>query len=116
MSARPCSPWAGGSTTSSRRCSTTQRSRSATRWLPTTRPTNWRSCGASNPRWRPAMSEALDRALPAHEALERRLKRLGLSVDDDWTDRYLLCEHIVEPALARPRQRFEAIARFIRDL
>jgi starch phosphorylase len=58
--------------------------------------------------------------LPADPAqsnpLVRRLKRLGLSVDDEWTDRYLLCEHIVDPALAKPRQRFEAMARFIRDL
>src|SRR5262249_40378789 len=51
------------------------------------------------------------------EAIERRLKRLGLTTDtDDWTDRYLLCEHIVDPGIARPRQQFEAIARFIRDL
>jgi starch phosphorylase len=50
-------------------------------------------------------------------ALERRLKRLGLLGDnDDWTDRYLLCEHIVDPGTARARQRFEAIARFTRDL
>ena len=62
------------------------------------------------------MSETIDRSLTVNEALVRRLKRLGLSVDDDWTDRYLLCEHIVDPTLARPRQRFEAIARFIRDL
>ena len=34
----------------------------------------------------------------AGKALERRLKRLGLTGDeDDWTDRYLLCEHVVEP-------------------
>jgi len=50
-------------------------------------------------------------------ALERRLRRLGFSSDDDaWTDRYLLCEHFVDPASAPSRQRFEAIARFIRDL
>jgi starch phosphorylase len=53
----------------------------------------------------------------AGKALERRLKRLGLTGDeDDWTDRYLLCEHVVEPREARQRQRFEAVARFIRDL
>jgi starch phosphorylase len=53
----------------------------------------------------------------AASALERRLKRLGLTGDDaDWADRYLLCEHVVDPASARSRQRFEAIARFIRDL
>jgi starch phosphorylase len=50
-------------------------------------------------------------------ALERRLKRLGLtSKEDEWTDRYLLCDHLVDPDTARPRQRFEAIARFMRDL
>src|SRR5262245_53797203 len=49
--------------------------------------------------------------------LDPRLKLLGLTKDeDDWADRYLLCEHIVDPATARSRQRFEAIARFIRDL
>ena len=52
----------------------------------------------------------------ADVALDRRLKRLGLTGDeDDWTDRYLLCEHVVDPGTARPRQRFEAVARFIRD-
>ena len=31
--------------------------------------------------------------LKRNDALERRLKRLGLTGDDtDWTDRYLLCE------------------------
>jgi hypothetical protein len=50
-------------------------------------------------------------------ALERRLERLGLiGKEDDWTDRYLLCEHLVDPLTALPRQRFEAVARFIRDL
>src|SRR5215475_10626644 len=50
-------------------------------------------------------------------ALERRLDRLGLTgKEDDWTDRYLLCQHLVDPATALPRQRFEAVARFIRDL
>jgi len=52
----------------------------------------------------------------AAAALERRLKRLGLTDDADWADRYLLCEHVVDPVSARSRQRFEAIARFIRDL
>ena len=50
-------------------------------------------------------------------ALERRLRRLGLTGDqDDWTERYLICEHVVEPGSALPRQRFESISRFIRDL
>jgi starch phosphorylase len=50
-------------------------------------------------------------------ALERRLERLGLTGhEDEWTDRYLLCHHLVDPKTARPRQQFEALAVFIRDL
>ena len=50
-------------------------------------------------------------------ALERRLDRLGLiGKEDNWTDRYLLCEHLVDPSTALPRQRYEAVARFLRDL
>jgi starch phosphorylase len=50
-------------------------------------------------------------------ALERRLERLGLTGrEDEWTDRYLLCHHLVDPKTARPRQQFEALAAFIRDL
>src|SRR6516162_2607545 len=50
--------------------------------------------------------------------LKRRLERLGLTGQDsgDWTDRYLLSDHVVDPSLARPRQRFEATAKLIRDL
>src|SRR5499427_6773244 len=64
------------------------------------------------------MAEPTDRFPVAIDAaLERRLRRLGLTSDDDaWTDRYLLCEHFVDPAAAPSRQRYEAIARFIRDL
>ena len=50
-------------------------------------------------------------------ALERRLGRLGLiGKEDEWADRYLICDHLLDAATARPRQRFEALARFIRDL
>jgi starch phosphorylase len=50
-------------------------------------------------------------------ALERRLHSLGLtSPDEAWIDRYLLCEHLLDPRTAEPRQRFEAVARFSRDL
>jgi len=50
-------------------------------------------------------------------ALERRLERLGLiGQKDHWTDRYLLCEHLVDPPSANTRQKFEAVSRFIRDL
>jgi starch phosphorylase len=54
---------------------------------------------------------------PAYADLERRLERLGLSgTQGEWADRYLMCDHLVDPLLAQPRQRFEAVARFIRDL
>ena len=63
------------------------------------------------------MAEITEGLSETTDALERRLKRLGLSSsDDEWADQYLLCENIVDPALARSRQRFEATARFIRDL
>jgi starch phosphorylase len=63
------------------------------------------------------MPEITNQAPPEGTELDPRLKRLGLTEDeDDWADRYLLCEHIVDPDQARSRQRFEAIARFIRDL
>jgi len=58
---------------------------------------------------------------PTPEALEpdllRRLERLGLTGHpDQWTERYLLCEKLVDPLVAEPRQEFEATSRFIRDL
>ena len=57
------------------------------------------------------MSNVLDHDSTPGGALERRLKRLGLTItEDDWTDRYLLCEHIVDPPTARSRQQFEAVA------
>jgi len=47
----------------------------------------------------------------------RRLDRLGLAAHtDQWTERYLLCQHLVDPLDARSRQKFEATSRFIRDL
>src|SRR5262245_49615709 len=64
-----------------------------------------------------AKPSTTSRARATDAALERRLDRLGLTgKEDDWTDRYLLCEHLVDPATALPRQRFEAVARLIRDL
>jgi starch phosphorylase len=58
-----------------------------------------------------------DGATTTRETLEGRLKQLGMAGNgDDWSNRYLLCEQAVDPALARPRQRFEAVAHFIRDL
>jgi starch phosphorylase len=48
---------------------------------------------------------------------EHRLKQLGLlNGDTDWTERYLLCDQLVDPSMARPRQQFEAVARFVRDM
>jgi len=50
-------------------------------------------------------------------ALERRLERLGLAGrEHEWADRYLLCNHLLSPQAAGPRQKFEATSRFIRDL
>src|SRR5260370_29165541 len=47
----------------------------------------------------------------------RRLERLGLTGHaDQWIERYVLCEKLVDPAVAEPRQEFEATSRFIRDL
>src|SRR5262245_30351801 len=64
-----------------------------------------------------AKPSTTSRARAIEPALERRIERLGLTgKEDDWTDRYLLCEHLVDPPMARPRERFEADARFIRDL
>ena len=59
----------------------------------------------------PSAPEALD------PDMMRRLERLGLTGHaDQWTERYLLCEKLVDPAVAEPRQEFEATSRFIRDL
>ena len=61
--------------------------------------------------------KALKNNSPAYTDIERRLERLGLSgKEGEWADRYLMCNHLMDPLLARPRQRFEAVARFIRDL
>ncbi len=49
--------------------------------------------------------------------MARRLDRLGLTAHvDQWAERYLLCQHLVDPLDAKSRQRFEATSRFIRDL
>jgi glycogen phosphorylase len=54
---------------------------------------------------------------PVDPALTRRLERLGLAAhEDQWTERYLLCQHLVDPSVAGSRQKFEATSRFIRDL
>ncbi len=56
-------------------------------------------------------------AAAADGTTDERLERLGMTGrKDEWTDRYLVCEHLVEPDTARTRQQFEAIARFSRDL
>ncbi len=45
------------------------------------------------------------------------MERLGLAGrETEWTDRYLLCNHLLRPSSAGERQKFEAISRFIRDL
>jgi starch phosphorylase len=58
-----------------------------------------------------AMHDSLD------PALARRLDRLGLAGQDDhWAERYLLCQHLIDPLEADAREQFEATCRFIRDL
>jgi len=53
----------------------------------------------------------------ANPVLEHRLERLGFAGhEQDWLDRYLLCDHLLSPPSAKPRQRFEATSRYIRDL
>jgi hypothetical protein len=50
-------------------------------------------------------------------AMDRRLERLGLAdKPGQWTERYLLCEQVVDPLTADSRRQFEATSRFIRDL
>src|SRR6202050_5055869 len=61
-----------------------------------------------------APDPAFDQTDPA---MARRLERLGLAHhEEQWTERYLLCQHLADPALATPREGFEAPSRFIRDL
>ena len=49
--------------------------------------------------------------------LEHRLDELGIvGHENQWADRYLLCNHMVDPPTAKIRQKFEATSRFIRDL
>jgi len=63
------------------------------------------------------MSTPSEKGTHLNPALERRLERLGLaSPDSQWTERYVLCEHMIDPALATSREKFEATSRFIRDL
>ena len=62
-------------------------------------------------------SSSPDNVSPLDAALDRRLERLGLAdKPGQWTERYLLCEQLVDPLAASSRQKFEATSRFIRDL
>jgi hypothetical protein len=50
------------------------------------------------------MAAKVDRKLEADAALNRRLQRLGLDgQEESWIDRYLLCNHLVDPRAALPR-------------
>ena len=63
------------------------------------------------------MAKTVERKTAVDSALERRLERLGLAGQENaWADRYLLCNHLLAPQSAEPRQKFEATSRFIRDL
>jgi starch phosphorylase len=59
----------------------------------------------------------MDAESPLENTMARRLERLGLAGhEEQWTERYLLCQLLVDPLDARPRDEFEATCRFIRDL
>ena len=63
------------------------------------------------------MLKTVERSTTTDPALARRLERLGLTGhENQWTDRYLLCNNLVDPPTAKSRQKFEATSRFIRDL
>ena len=68
---------------------------------------------ASNPL--PPSVGALPDTLDA--ALARRLQQLGLNGQaDQWAERYVLCQHLIDPLESDSREKFEATCRFIRDL
>ena len=63
------------------------------------------------------MMPGVEQDTAADPAMGRRLERLGLAGHEhEWADRYLLCNHLLTPSSAQPRQKFEATSRFIRDL
>src|SRR3984957_11254705 len=63
------------------------------------------------------MLKIVERTPDVDPELERRLDQLGLAGhEDQWAERYLLCNHLVDPPTAKQRQKFEATSRFIRDL
>src|SRR3984957_10300594 len=63
------------------------------------------------------MIPGVEQDTAADPAMGRRLERLGLAGHEhEWADRYLLCNHLLTPSSAQPRQKFEATSRFIRDL
>src|SRR5580658_8380442 len=50
-------------------------------------------------------------------SMVRRMDRVVLSGEEDqWAERYVLCEHLIDPLEADAREQFEATCRFIRDL
>jgi glycogen phosphorylase len=63
------------------------------------------------------MLKIVEQKASADHTVQRRLDELGLSGhESQWTDRYLLCDHMVDPPTAKTRQKFEAASRFVRDL
>src|SRR4051812_32207078 len=58
-----------------------------------------------------------DHVTTGREPAARRPVHLWEAVTGDgWAEHYLRRDQLTEPSLARPRQRFEAVARFVRDL
>src|SRR6201996_1346686 len=69
----------------------------------------------STPQPRPVKPDS------SHDApgpdLAKRMESLGpVHHQDQWAERYLVCQHLADPAQATSRQQFEATSRFIRDL
>jgi glycogen phosphorylase len=63
------------------------------------------------------MSRSVKHKTAIDPALEGGLERLGLAGhEQEWVDRYLLCNQLLSPSSADSRQKFEATSRFIRDL
>ena len=54
------------------------------------------------------MSLETDRAAATTESSGRR--------EDDWAERYLVSQHLMDPKAIPSRQRFESVSRYVRDL
>ena len=63
------------------------------------------------------MLKTTDPASKPDLILDARLEQLGFASEmGQWADRYVLCDHMVDPLTAKTRQKFEATSQFVRDL